>query len=137
MPVLKKKPKNMMTESSIFFKTPEKAKLSLDVVNTEGNHVFKQTATKTGKNYSYINSPTFKITYQIGPSLTDTHSIRIQGKLLERIREKNSVLKGFRSVFSENIKVSERKKENAQAGKSKEGAPMICVHKVDFMNIIH
>jgi len=103
-----------MTESSIFFKTPEKAKLSLDVVNTEGNHVFKQTATKTGKNYSYINSPTFKITYQIGPSLTDTHSIRIQGKLLERIREKNSVLKGFRSVFSENIKVSERKKENAQ-----------------------
>ena len=139
LPVLKKSTKNTMTESSIFFKTPEKAKLSLHAT-TEGNNAFESTKTKTRNKYCYVKSPTFKITYQIGPSLTDTNSIRIQGKLLERIREKNYGMKknwGSRSVIGDNVKVSERKEEKMGVGKGKGGAPMICVHEVDFMNVIH
>ena len=83
LPSLKLNQKPSGQEPSIF-QTPQRPSMTASSRSGQ-SPIIDSSGQKVKKKFRFIKSPTVKITYQLGPSLTDTHSIRIQGKLLERI----------------------------------------------------
>lgn len=134
LPSLKSASKSSKSYEPSIFQTPQKP----------GNSVFGKTDEildkSLKKKYHFVKSPTVKMTYQVGPALTDTHSIRIEGKLLERINAKNNLWRlkkkgvlGTLGMGSESNSAHKSEKSPKEAEKKpKIAAPMICVHEVDF-----
>jgi len=140
LPSLKSNQKNIGYEPTIF-QTPLKPTTAL--CKSEENKSLDSTCKRMTKKYRFIKSPTVKLTYQLGPSLTDTHSIRIKGKLLERIKIKNDMWKkktggGVLSVMgmnNSNTKNNTPKNEFTRDKTKVNMPPKICVHEVEFVNI--
>lgn len=95
LPSMKPKTKNqeIETKSATFPATPQiktsNIALTSAASRSQDENFFEINYQTRKKKMFFVKSPTVKITYQVGPSLTDTHSIRIQGKLLERIKMKS------------------------------------------------
>lgn len=85
---------------------------------------------------NFVKSPTVKITYQVGPSITDTHSIRIEGKLLERINFKNNaqMKKNRNGIIQTECRNGDIEKEKKKIVSS---MPKINIHEVDFVSIFN
>ena len=128
-------PKN--TKNSIFQTPKQKSTTSSFDRKDLNDRRLMMKSSSNYKNQHYVKSPTVKITYQLGPALTDTHSIRIQGKLLENIRKRNNL-----TIKSNNnngiLMKTEQSVENESALKRYEmKMPTICVHEVEFVNVFH
>lgn len=130
------------TKSATFSQTPQRKASNFEFFSHSKQSEEKSTNFRNFNNkFHFVKSPTIKLTYQLGPALTDTHSIHIQGKLLERIMLKNkkqSKTHPFLS-FGMQTNLSQEKKKNDRfpesTAKKKLEMPQICIHEVEFAKI--
>lgn len=80
------------------------------------------------QNNSYNNFNTFKITYQLGNALTDTHSIRIKADLWQKMQ--NNMNRNNRKGSKPNLKLEDEHKNEVKSYKM----PDIVINTVDFNN---
>ena len=141
LPSLKQNQKPSGQEPTIF-QTPQRPSMTASSRSGQ-SPIIDSSGQKAKRKFRFIKSPTVKITYQLGPSLTDTHSIRIQGKLLERINIRNSMWKtksggvlGVMGVNDSLSKANSTPKHDLVEEKAKPFVvPSICVHEVEFKSI--
>lgn len=140
LPNLKQKQKKVFSEtkSATFAQTPQKKTTDFEFFsNTRQSEEKSANFRNFNNKFHFVKSPTIKLTYQLGPALTDTHSIHIQGKLLERIMMKNKKQNKNHPFLSLGLKTenSQEMKKNESTIKKKEEMPKICVHEVEFAKI--